>query len=276
MKIEFTKMHGLGNDFVIINGLHKPITMTAEQIRVLADRYTGIGFDQLVILQPATRSDADIMYRVFNADGGEGGQSGNGARCVARYLREKSILTSTEISAQTIKGLVHFYFEKDDTVRVNMGAPGFEPIDIPLVSPQRQSVYPVVLADRTIEVHALSMGNPHAVIMVQDIVTADVEKIGKQLQQHPMFPQSVNVGFLQVVDRSHVLLRVYERGAGETLACGTGSCAAVVAGIKDKKLDNAVTVGLARGSLVIKWEGEGSDVWMTGPATTVFEGQITL
>ena len=276
MKLEFTKMHGLGNDFVIINGLHKPITMTAEQIRVLADRYTGIGFDQLVILQPATRSDADIMYRVFNADGGEGGQSGNGARCVARYLREKSILTSTEISAQTIKGLVHFYFEKDDTVRVNMGAPGFEPIDIPLVSPQRQSVYPVVLADRTIEVHALSMGNPHAVIMVQDIVTADVEKIGKQLQQHPMFPQSVNVGFLQVVDRSHVLLRVYERGAGETLACGTGSCAAVVAGIKDKKLDNAVTVGLARGSLVIKWEGEGSDVWMTGPATSLFEGQITL
>ncbi len=276
MKLEFTKMHGLGNDFVIINGLHKPITLTAEQIRALADRYTGIGFDQLVILQPATRSDADIMYRVFNADGGEGGQSGNGARCVARYLREKSILTSTEISAQTIKGLVHFYFEKDDTVRVNMGAPGFEPIDIPLVSPQRQSVYPVVLADRTIEVHALSMGNPHAVIMVQDIVTADVEKIGKQLQQHPMFPQSVNVGFLQVVDRSHVLLRVYERGAGETLACGTGSCAAVVAGIKGKKLDNAVTVGLARGSLVIKWEGEGSDVWMTGPATTVFEGQITL
>ncbi len=276
MKLEFTKMHGLGNDFVIINGLHKPITLTAEQIRALADRYTGIGFDQLVILQPATRSDADIMYRVFNADGGEGGQSGNGARCVARYLREKSILTSTEISAQTIKGLVHFYFEKDDTVLVNMGAPGFEPIDIPLVSPQRQSVYPVVLADRTIEVHALSMGNPHAVIMVQDIVTADVEKIGKQLQQHPMFPQSVNVGFLQVVDRSHVLLRVYERGAGETLACGTGSCAAVVAGIKGKKLDNAVTVGLARGSLVIKWEGEGSDVWMTGPATTVFEGQITL
>jgi diaminopimelate epimerase len=276
MKLDFTKMHGLGNDFVIINGLHKSISLTSEQIRALADRYTGIGFDQLVILQPATRSDADVMYRVFNADGGEGGQSGNGARCVARYLREKSIINSDEISAQTIKGLVHFYFEKDDAVRVNMGAPGFEPKDIPLVSTQRQSIYPVELADRIVEVHSLSMGNPHAVIMVPDIATAEVEKISKQLQQHPVFPQSVNVGFLQIVDRSHVLLRVYERGAGETLACGTGSCAAVVAGIMDKKLDSVVTVGLARGSLVIKWEGEGSDVWMTGPATTVFEGQITL
>ncbi len=276
MDLKFTKMHGLGNDFVVVNAMDSPVSLTPDQLRYMADRHTGIGFDQLLLLQASTNPAADVMYRVFNADGSEGGQSGNGARCIGRYIRENSIVEKEVISAQTNKGIIHIHFETGNAIRVNMGVPRFEPEDIPLALKQRQPSYRVELAGGNIEVFCLSMGNPHAVIIVNDTATAEVEKLGKQLQQHSLFPESVNVGFLQIVDRSNVLLRVYERGAGETLACGTGSCAAVVAGILGNRLDNEVTVGLKRGNLLIKWEGEGSDVWMTGPATSVFEGQITI
>jgi diaminopimelate epimerase len=276
MKLEFTKMQGLGNDFVLINAMDRPVSLTPAQIRHMADRHSGIGFDQLLLLAPSTIPSADVMYRVFNADGSEGGQSGNGARCIGRYIRENSIVGKDVISAQTIKGIIHIYFEGENAIRVDMGVPRFEPKDIPMASRQRQPSYSVELVGGNIEVFCLSMGNPHAVIMVDDIDSADVEMLGKQLQQHSLFPESVNVGFLQIVDRTHVLLRVYERGAGETLACGTGACAAVVAGICDNKLDKEVVVGLKRGNLVISWEGENSVVWMTGPAVTVFEGHMTL
>lgn len=276
MNFKFTKMHGLGNDFVIINALTEPVVLTQGQIRDIADRYTGIGFDQLIILQRATNPAADIMYRVFNADGGEGGQSGNGARCVGRYIRDNRVVNKDVISAQTIKGIIQIYFEADGAVRINMGAPRFEPADIPLAHPKREPAYRVRLGDTELEFRSLSMGNPHAVIMVDDVVAAEVEKWGRALQKHSLFPESVNVGFMQILDRKNVLLRVYERGAGETLACGTGSCAAVVSGIQAGKLDHGVTVGLKRGKLSINWEGEGTDVWMSGPATTVYEGQITL
>lgn len=276
MNIKFTKMHGLGNDFVIINALTSPVNLTSAQIRSIADRHTGIGFDQLVILQPSTNPAADIMYRVFNADGGEGGQSGNGARCVGRYIRDNKIVEKEVITAQTIKGIIHIYFEADDAVRINMGAPRFEPAEIPLAMPERKPVYHVQLGGKEVEFRALSMGNPHAVIMVDDVATAEVEIWGRALQQHSLFPESVNAGFLQILDRKNVRLRVYERGAGETLACGTGSCAAVVAGIQAGRLDNQVTVGLKRGKLSISWQGDESEVWMSGPATTVFEGHISL
>jgi len=276
MNLEFTKMHGLGNDFVVINGIDRHVDLTPDQIRAMADRHTGIGFDQLLLLQPGVDPAADVRYRIYNPDGNEVEQCGNGARCIGQYLHENAIVNTDVISAETVKGIIRIYMEKGDAVRVNMGVPRFEPADVPILVPQRQSIYHLQEADLQTDFQALSMGNPHAVIMVDDVATAEVEKWGKLLQQHKMFPESVNVGFLQILDRKNVLLRVYERGAGETLACGTGACAAIVAGIMANKLDNEVTVGLNRGKLSINWEGEGSDVWMTGPATTVYEGQITL
>jgi len=276
MNLEFTKMHGLGNDFVVINGIDRHVDLTPDQIRTMADRHTGIGFDQLLLLQPSVDPAADVRYRIFNPDGNEVEQCGNGARCIGQYLHENAIVNTDVISAETVKGIIRIYMEKGDAVRVNMGVPRFEPADIPLLHAQRQSLYHFQDGDLQTEFQALSMGNPHAVIIVDDVATAEVEKWGKLLQQHKMFPQSVNVGFLQILDRKNVLLRVYERGAGETLACGTGACAAIVAGIMANKLDNEVTVGLNRGKLSISWEDAGAEVWMTGPATTVYEGQITL
>lgn len=276
MNLEFTKMHGLGNDFVVINGIDRHVDLTPDQIRTMADRHTGIGFDQLLLLQTSEDPAADVRYRIFNPDGNEVEQCGNGARCIGQYLHEYAIVNTDVISAETIKGIIRIYMEKGDAVRVNMGVPRFEPADIPIVVAQRQSIYQFKDADLQTDFQALSMGNPHAVILVNDVAVAEVEKWGKLFQQHAMFPQSVNVGFLQILDRKNVLLRVYERGAGETLACGTGACAAIVAGIMTDKLDNEVTVGLNRGKLSISWDGVGTEVWMTGPATTVYEGQITL
>ncbi len=276
MILEFTKMHGLGNDFVVINGMQQPFDPTPEQIRFISDRHTGIGCDQVLLLQVPTRPDADVLYRIYNADGNEVEQCGNGARCIGRYLREKGILAADVIHAQTAEGLIRIYCQADNTVRVNMGVPVFEPESIPILSETRELYYKVDLGDRSIEVMALSMGNPHAIIFVEDVDTAEVGKLGIQIQQHPLFPESVNAGFMQIVDRAHVKLRVYERGAGETLACGTGACAAVVAGIVDNRLDNEVVVALKKGNLVISWEGDNSEVWMSGPAETVYEGQIEI
>ncbi|MEX2353181.1 MAG: diaminopimelate epimerase, partial [Gammaproteobacteria bacterium] len=215
-------------------------------------------------------------YRIYNTDGSEAGQCGNGARCIGQYLVDRSMVNDNVIHAETIRGTVKIYVEGNDAIKVNMGVPGFEPADIPVLSDARQASYRIDLDEGEIEVTALSMGNPHAVILVADVDSAEVERIGPQIQQHRLFPESVNVGFLQIVDRAHARLRVYERGVGETLACGTGTCAAVVAGILLGKLDNEVVVTLKRGNLVISWAGAGSEVWMTGPATTVFEGQIEI
>lgn len=276
MNLKFTKMHGLGNDFIVINGIEQAIELSPEQIRYLADRHTGIGCDQVLLLQGSPDPEVDVFYRSYNTDGSEAGQCGNGARCIGQYMVDRSMVADNVIRAETIRGSVQIYVDGNDAIRVNMGIPGFEPDDVPVLAGSRQERYPIDFNDGKIEVTALSMGNPHAVVLVEDVDTANVAGIGQQLQQHRLFPESVNVGFLQIVDRTHARLRVYERGVGETLACGTGTCAAIVAGIVLGKLDNDVVVTLKKGNLAISWEGEGSEVWMTGPATTVFEGQISL
>lgn len=280
MNLKFTKMHGLGNDFIVINGIDQPLELSSMQIQQIADRHTGIGCDQVLLLQPSSDPAIDVIYRIYNSDGSEAGQCGNGARCVGRYLIDNVIVTKPVISAGTIRGTVHIYVEEDGLIRVNMGMPEFDPAAIPILAETRQSTYNINITGNitgpSIQVTAVSMGNPHAVIIVDDVDDAPVEILGPAMQQHRMFPDSVNVGFLQVVDRSHARLRVFERGVGETLACGTGTCAAVVAGIMRGKFDDEVVVTLKRGNLVISWQGEGSDVWMTGPATTVFNGQIEL
>jgi diaminopimelate epimerase len=254
----------------------QPVELTPGQIRRIADRYTGIGCDQLLLILRSNNPAVDVMYRVFNSDGSEAQQSGNGARCVGRYLHVKGIIKKSEIIAETVNATIRIIIEGGNAIRVNMGVPRFDPADIPLSTERRRATYKLDLQDVDKNIFALSMGNPHAVLMVDDVDKAEVEKLGPQIQQHPLFPEGVNVGFLQIIDRNHVRLRVYERGAGETQACGSGSCAAVVAGIMNKQLDNEVVVGLKRGNLIIKWDGEGSEVWMTGPAVIVFEGQIDI
>lgn len=277
MNLQFTKMHGLGNDFVVINAMEQPLELTPDQIRFLSDRHTGIGCDQLLLLQTSVNPDVDVHYRIFNADGTEVEQCGNGARCIGRYLHDKGLVSKQVINAETVKGIIRIYLEEGNTVRVNMGAPEFEPGAIPILISKRLPSYTIDTGNgEDIEIYALSMGNPHAVIFVSDVDRAEVEKLGQTMQTHRLFPESVNVGFMQIVDRGRIKLRVYERGAGETLACGTGACAAVVAGIIAGRLDNEVVVGLNRGNLLIRWEGEGTEVWMAGPATSVYEGQISL
>jgi len=276
MRLNFTKMHGLGNDFVVINGLDQRIELSPDNIRYIADRHTGVGCDQVLVLQAGNRPEADMLFRIYNADGNEVEQCGNGARCIGRYLWEKGIVEKDVITVQAGEGIIRIYKESDEAIRVNMGIPRFEPELIPVAAGAGTFRYRLDLGDEGIEVIALSMGNPHAIVFVEDVDTAEVERTGRQIQQLPVFPESVNVGFLQVLDRTAARLRVYERGVGETLACGTGACAAVVAGIVEDKLDNEVVIGLKKGNLVIRWDGGDSQVWMTGPAVTVFEGQILL
>lgn len=269
-------MHGLGNDFVIFNGLERAIELVPDQIRAIADRHFGIGCDQVLIIQPSSDPGLDIRYRIFNADGGEVEQCGNGARCVADYLVRRKYVSGKSITAETMNGTITVYIEDEDRFRVNMGIPRFEPADIPMDAGQRRTCYSVDLSCGTTRLLALSMGNPHAVLQVADVMQAPVTTLGPEIQENALFPQGVNVGFMQVLDPAHVRLRVYERGAGETLACGSGACAAVVAGYLDNKLENEVDVGLKGGHLLVRWAGEGEPVWMTGPATTVYEGQISL
>ncbi len=275
MGLKFTKMHGLGNDFIIIDNLDGKIQITSDQIRFISNRYTGIGFDQMVMVCESNNPDADVLYKIFNADGNEAEQSGNGVRCLGKYLIEKNILSKTEFTVENIKGLIKINVIEDG-IQVNMGRPVFEPDLIPINTTNQQREYNIDIKGSSVSFYSLSMGNPHAVILVDDIASADVPVIGPQVQESGFFPQGVNVGFMQIVNRESIKLRVYERGAGETLACGSGSCAAVVAGIMDDKLDNSVKVDLPGGSLAITWGGGDSEVWMTGPATTVFEGRIDL
>lgn len=275
MKLKFTKMHGLGNDFVVLDGINQKIDLDRQQIRTLADRHFGIGCDQLLLVEKA-EGTADFRYRIFNADGGEVEQCGNGARCFVRYVHEHGLTHKNEIRIETLSGVISPKLEVNGDVTVNMGKPQFEPEEIPFIAEKRELTYSLEIQGRLVTISAVSMGNPHAVLLVQNVDTAPVEVDGALIEVHPRFPKKVNVGFMQIVDRSRIRLRVFERGAGETLACGTGACAAVVAGVRLGLLDRQVTVSTRGGELTINWDGNDAPVWMTGPAVTVFEGEINL
>jgi diaminopimelate epimerase len=276
MLLEFTKMHGLGNDFVVIDAISQQVELDAEQVRRLADRRFGIGCDQLLLVEAATTPETDFRYRIFNADGGEVGQCGNGARCFMRFVRDNGLTDKPEVQVETASGPLLLIQEDDGQITVNMGIPRLQPRDIPFDAPHYASSYPLEVNGLSLEVAAVSMGNPHAVLLVNDINTAPVAELGPAIESHTRFPQHANAGFMQVVDPETVRLRVYERGAGETLACGSGACAAVVAGRMWDLLAPRVKVILAGGELVVSWAGEGRPVMMTGPATTVYEGRIRL
>ena len=277
MKIKFSKMHGLGNDFVVIDGMRQYVELTPETIRALGDRHTGIGFDQLLLVEPPTAPGADFRYRIFNADGGEVEQCGNGARCFVRFVHDQKLTDKTAIVVETKRGIIHPRLEANGLVTVDMGQPRFAPAEIPFESETDAAEQPLSLTDgATLMIGAVSMGNPHAVTVVADVDTAPVAGQGPLIESHARFPQRVNAGFMQVIDRHNIRLRVYERGAGETLACGTGACAAVVSGIRRGLLDSPVLVQTRGGELNIAWNGAGQSVIMTGPAVTVFTGEIDL
>jgi diaminopimelate epimerase len=269
-------MHGLGNDFVVLDALVRPLALTPEQLRRIADRHFGIGCDQVLQVEPPRQSDTDFYYRIFNADGGEVEQCGNGARCFVRYVRDRGLTVKRELRVGTRAGVIVPRLEDDGRVTVDMGVPEFEPSRIPFEAPARATSYTLEVDGRRLEISALSMGNPHAVQVVPDVERAPVSAEGPLIERHPRFPQRVNAGYMQVVSRRRILLRVHERGAGETLACGTGACAAVAAGVLRGLLDREVTVTARGGDLGISWAGEGKPVMMTGPAETVFEGEIEL
>jgi len=280
MQIQFTKMHGLGNDFVVINAIDQSISLNKTQIKFMGDRHFGIGFDQLLLIESSDVEGADFRYRIYNADGGEVEQCGNGARCFARFVIDEGLSTKTEIPVITKTGKIILIIKDDENVTVNMGSPELSPDKLPFTADQQAINYSLNIGQEVVEFCAISMGNPHAVILVDDIDTAAVEKIGKALQSDPHFPQSVNVGFMQVIDKNQARIRVYERGVGETQACGTGACAAIVAGRLLNILDETVTAKLNGGDLSINWQGDASNtnqpVMMTGPTETVFKGTITL
>lgn len=275
MQLKFTKMHGLGNDFVVIDAINQSVSLEQSTIRQLADRHFGIGFDQLLIVE-SPQQGGDFRYRIFNADGGEVEQCGNGARCFARFVYDRNLTHKKTIRVETARGIITPTIEDNGDVTVNMGVPQFEPANIPFKAPQRELVYPLPIGNKTIEICVVSMGNPHAVQIVPNVNQAPVATEGPLIESHSLFPNRVNAGFMQIIDRGHIRLRVFERGSGETLACGTGACAAVVCGIMRDQLDASVQVSTHGGNLQIRWEGEGRPVWMTGPAVTVFEGEITL
>jgi diaminopimelate epimerase len=276
MKLHFTKMHGAGNDFVVIDGVNQFVDLNPAQIRAIADRHFGVGCDQLLLVEKTQNPKADFRYRIFNADGGEVEQCGNGARCFVRFVVDKGLTAKTAITVETRSGLIQPRLEEDGRVTVNMGAPRFEPADIPFEAPARLMTYELEVGGSKVDVSALSMGNPHAVQVVDSVDTAPVLEQGPLIERHPRFPQRVNAGFMQILDRSRINLRVFERGAGETLSCGTGACAAAVAGITRGLLDARVDVQTRGGVLTIEWRGEGTPVMMTGPAETVFEGTLEI
>lgn len=275
MKLRFTKMHGLGNDFVVIDAISQKISLGTQQLCLLADRHLGIGCDQILFIE-APESGGDFRYRIFNADGGEVEQCGNGARCFVRYLHDHGMTEKREIRVETLGGIIVPRLEINGEVTVNMGTPKFEPMDIPFIAAQRASTYLLDIGTRQVEIGALSMGNPHAVQVVADVDHAPVSSEGAFIERHERFPRRVNASYMQIMDRHHVRLRVFERGSGETLACGTGACAAAVSGIQRNLLDSPVKTSFGLGDLIIRWEGESCPVWMTGPAVTIFEGEIDL
>ena len=276
MLLKFSKMHGLGNDFVVIDAIHQVVDLTAEQVQKIADRRFGVGCDQLLLVESPQGDQAEFRYRIFNADGGEVEQCGNGARCFARFVVDQGFTSRQRIPVETAGGLIELQLESDGQVTVNMGVPRLDPQSLPFQADAKADSYAIDVAGETVNLSVVSMGNPHAVIRVEDIHTAPVAELGPKLESHPRFPARVNVGFMQVLAKDAIKLRVYERGAGETLACGTGACAAVVAGRMRGWLADRVTVGLRGGELVIRWQGGDNPVYMTGPASHVFDGQIDL
>lgn len=268
-------MQGLGNDFVVIDAVNQSVCLSPAQRRLLADRHFGVGCDQILLVEGAV-GDADFRYRIYNADGGEVEQCGNGARCFVRYVHDRGMTQKNEIRVETSGGLIIPRLEANGEVSVNMGMPKFEPQQIPFIAEKRAMTYSIDISGRQVEISAVSLGNPHAVQLVEDVDGAPVITEGALIESHPSFPKRVNAGYMQVVDRTHIRLRVYERGAGETLACGTGACAAVVIGIERGLLQSTVQVNMRGGELTVRWEGEGQPVWMTGPAVTVFDGEIEL
>jgi len=276
MLIEFTKMHGLGNDFVVIDAIRQKIYLTPEQVRFIADRHFGVGCDQVLLVEESSNSDADFRYRIFNADGSEVAQCGNGARCFARFVRDKKLSDQDQVLVDTDAGQLLLSFEVDGLITVNMGIPEHNPVLIPLKSGQEEKFYSAEINGVEKVFGAVSLGNPHAVLQVKDVQMAAVEEVGEALESHPVFPERANIGFMQIIDRNKLKLRVYERGAGETLACGSGACAAVVIGIEQQLLAHDVLVELPGGELKIQWQGRGYPVLMTGPAVSVYEGIIEL
>ncbi len=276
MQVQFSKMHGLGNDFVVIDNVTQNVFFSKEKIQQLADRNFGIGFDQLLVVEPPYDPEQDFHYRIFNADGSEVSQCGNGARCFARFVKMKGLINRNKIVVSTKAGRMVLYLEKDGQVTVNMGKPIFEPSQIPLKANKEELTYIIRAGDHTLFCGAASMGNPHCVLEVENVDTADVETVGPLMERHERFPEGVNVGFMQVVNPEHIRLRVFERGAGETLACGSGACAAVAVGQIQGKLGKDVRVDLPGGSLRIRWQGRDNVLKMTGPAEHVFDGIINL
>jgi diaminopimelate epimerase len=274
--LAFTKMEGLGNDFVVVDATRTPFALTAAQIRLLADRRFGVGCDQVLVVDPPPSADVDFGYRIFNADGGEVEQCGNGARCFVVFVRARGLTAKRAIRVATKSGVIEPRLEDDGEVTVDMGAPRFAPADVPFLGGTGAAAEPLEVGGRTTTITALSMGNPHAVQVVDDVDAAPVATEGPLVERHPRFPARVNAGYMQVIDRATSRLRVFERGAGETLACGTGACAAVVAGRRRGLLDAVVRVHTRGGVLTIRWEGDAAPVLMTGPAAIVFEGAWTV
>jgi diaminopimelate epimerase len=276
MELSFTKMHGLGNDFVVIDATGEPFAPSPELLARLTDRRFGVGCDQVLVIDPTPDHDADFGYRIYNADGSEVGQCGNGSRCLARYVFDHGLSDKADLTVRTNTTTLRLHRLDDGSVRVDMGVPRFLPHEIPLTAPRRQAVYELLLADgSSVHFGAVSLGNPHAVIEVDDVDLAPVELLGRAVQALPAFPQGVNVGFVQFVDATHARLRVFERGAGETLACGSGACAAMAIGRLWGRLDETAYLSLLGGTLRLDWAGEGQPLLMTGPATTVYRGSLT-
>lgn len=276
MRLKFTKMHGLGNDFVMIDGITQRVKLTSDKVRQIADRHTGIGCDQLLLVEAPRNPDVDFRYRIYNADGSEVENCGNGARCFARFVRERRLTSKEQILVETAAGILELNVQGADQVSVDMGPPVLEPGKIPFQADIQAESYPLEVDGETYTVGAVSMGNPHTVLLVENVDNAPVERLGAAIECHPRFPARVNVGFLQILDRSRARLRVFERGVGETRACGTGACAAMVAARVRGLVDEELQITLPGGTLTIHWPGPGEPVTMTGPATAVYHGQIVV
>jgi len=277
MELSFTKMHGLGNDFVIFDATNQPLNLTGEQIRFIADRHLGIGCDQLLLVEKSTKPNVDFRYRIFNADGGEVQQCGNGARCFARFVHDKGLTDKVELAVETLSGIIYPRLEENGEVTVDMGKPRLQPDEIPFIAKEVAPQYPIIINKDIYRIGAVSMGNPHAILIVDDLDNAPVAELGTILETHSRFPERVNVNFIQVINRSEIKLRVFERGVGETMACGTGACASAVFAKRMDLVDMPVKVKLRGGDLTVRWSGdEAASVCMTGAAVHVFDGKINL
>ncbi len=276
MLMKFTKMHGLGNDFVVIDAVTQNVRVTASMVRRLANRTLGIGCDQVLVIEPPTDADIDFNYRIFNQNGDEVEQCGNGARCLARYVQDRQLSGKNPIRVKTMNRTMELHLNNNHLVQVDMGYPELEPAKVPFEANQRANLYAIEIDGSNYQIAAVSMGNPHAVLLVDDVDSAPILELGPTLENHSRFPEKVNVGFMQVLNRQTIKLRVFERGAGETQACGSGACAAAVAAIQQELVDSPVTVQLTCGNLIIDWPGEAEPLLMTGPAVSVFHGRIRI